>query len=115
MARLCQEVFLLPVVKEPDDQPLAFAGEGLEQGVYAEDLRRLAKKLAGVSKSFLAVRTPVQWRLITEDGADEALAARQINLNERQSKAIAVIVKFIYFTGIICSSGSFTTGRRKTS
>ncbi len=42
----------------------------------AEDLRRLAKKLAGVSKSFLAVRTPVQWRLVTEDGADEALAAR---------------------------------------
>lgn len=42
----------------------------------AQDLRRLAQKLAEASGAYLAVRTPAQWRLATQDGADAALAAR---------------------------------------
>ncbi len=42
----------------------------------AADLRRLAQKLAAVTGSYLSVRTPVQWRLATQDGADAALAGR---------------------------------------
>lgn len=42
----------------------------------AQDLRRLAQKLAEVSGAYLSVRTPAQWRLVTQDGADAALAAR---------------------------------------
>lgn len=48
----------------------------------AEDLRLLARKLAGVSESRLSVRTPVQWRLATQDGADTALAARMGLFND---------------------------------
>lgn len=42
----------------------------------AQDLRRLAQKLAEASGAYLAVRTPAQWRLATQDGADAALAVR---------------------------------------
>lgn len=42
----------------------------------AEDLRRLAQKLAEVSTSRLSVRTPAQWRTVTLDGTDPDLTPR---------------------------------------
>ena len=42
----------------------------------AEDLRRLAQKLADVSASRLSVRTPAQWRTVTLDGTDPDLTPR---------------------------------------
>lgn len=42
----------------------------------AEDLRLLAQRLADVAPSRLCVRTPAQWRTVTLDGTDTALAAR---------------------------------------
>ena len=41
-----------------------------------QELRRLAQKLAEITGGYLSVRTPAQWRQITEDGADTALVAR---------------------------------------
>lgn len=43
-----------------------------------EDLRTLAQKLASVTdeSTYLSVRTPAQWRVITRRGEDQALAAR---------------------------------------
>lgn len=42
----------------------------------AGDLRILAEKLADVTGSRLSVRTPAQWRQITDDGAETLLARR---------------------------------------
>ncbi len=43
-----------------------------------EDLRALAQKLASITdeSTYLAVRTPAQWRVVTLRGEDQALAAR---------------------------------------